>query len=80
MLKILLARLGLGAPPYTALALDVQTQLVALEDHLAETKDARGMALCRNLHRALERCVEEAPAGTIDVQPLSGGLPKPGRG
>ena len=76
LIRIMLARVGIGKGPMTAHALKVQRHLSALERHLRAQKDDTGMALAKDLHKMAEEAVAMLP-GAVDVSPLSGGLPKP---
>jgi hypothetical protein len=76
IIRAVLAQMGLARPPLARAALDVQAGLIALENHLVQAKDARGLVLARRLHQALHLIAVDAPAGYVDLGALSA-TPKP---
>lgn len=75
LMRLLLARAGLGRAPFTDQALAVQRQLRWIEDHLLAQRDVAGLRLVRVLHNQLHQIALLAP-GAVDVGTFSA-TPKP---
>lgn len=76
MWKTIFARWGFIAPVLQERAKTVKRTLTACEEHALNSRDAEMMRLLKAHHDALHAIALAAPAGMVDVAPLSGGGPK----